>query len=85
MLIKIRYWSEYYAKPGYTDDRAIQDYMVCEHAEAISSLRGELVGIKEGYFKDDTLKVLLGPMRETRYGSYQEWAKMMLLWMAAFK
>lgn len=67
------------------DMRAVQDFMECESAEAIASLRGELASISQGSHPMEFLDKSLGISRKVKYGSHEQWARNVLLWMAAKK
>lgn len=81
----ITYWVKTYANPGITDQRAVETYMDCESAEASRGLRAELITISSGNFQEQSLDLTIGKSRALKYGNYQEWAKMMLVWMANYK
>ena len=82
---KVVYWVENYGKAGIPDDRAVQEFMICETHETVSSLRSEIIAIADGKFKNETLDVLVGVKRRIKHGSYDAWAKMMLLWLVSYK
>jgi hypothetical protein len=78
------YWKSNYANPGVLDQRAIQAYVDCETRERINSLRTQLHSISKGRYDDALFQKLFGPDRKQRHGSYQEWAKLMLRWLAEY-
>ena len=80
----IKVWKDNYAKPGMPDQRALQDFVECENNEVIRLLRGELNSIKGGNYTTESLDVLVGPARVARHGSYEDWAGLMLQWLAAY-
>lgn len=82
---KVHYWVKNYGAPGVEDLRAVHDFVIVEPNEAIASLRAELVGMSKGNYRDDVLDKLIGGGRRSRYGSYAEWAKLMILWMASVR
>jgi hypothetical protein len=82
---RVTYWVQNYGGSDAPDKRAVQDFMDCESEEQIRSLRGELYAISQGRFDKKNLDANVGKKRETRHGSYDTWAKMMLLWMASYK
>lgn len=67
------------------DQRAIQDYLECESNEAIAALRAEFVGVAQGSHPIEFLDKSLGAARKIKYGSHEQWAKNVLLWMAEKK
>lgn len=82
---KVVYWVQNYGVPGVEDNRATHDFMVVETQELISALRTELIAMSKGSYHEHVLDDLVGVKRKMRYGSYEQWAKYMLLWMAEFK
>jgi len=54
-----------------------------EAAEALASLRTELRIISTGNFNEQVIDQIVGRDRKLRYGSYQDWAKLILVWLAA--
>ena len=79
---RVRQWVMEYGAPGSEDKRGAIDYMEIEAHESISALRAELASMSQGNYNQDILDRLVGPARRQRYGSYDEWAKTMLRWMA---
>lgn len=85
ILKNVKLWADHYGKAGAGDQRAVQDFVICEATDAINSLRSELVAITKGGVPDESLDALVGKPRRLRHESYQEWARMMLVWMANIK
>jgi hypothetical protein len=85
IFTKIKYWVDCYGNSGADDKRAIEDFVDCEANEAVSSLRSELVGLSQGLFDEAILNLLIGASRKEKFGSFNAWAKMMLLWLSAYK
>lgn len=81
----LKLWLDGYAASGAGDQRAIQDYMICESKEGIDSLRAEFLAISKGNYKLDSLDKLLGKKRLVNFPTYDEWAKRMILWMSEYK
>lgn len=79
---QLRYFLTGYAGPGIEDRRALESYIECETREAVSILRAELIGIKNGNFDEEIMKQILGPSRLARHTNYIEWAKVMLIILA---
>lgn len=71
-----------YGAPGVEDQRAVHTFMDCETTESITMLRNEVRAIASGNFHSQSLDLIVGRGRMTKYGSYDNWAKLMLLWMA---
>lgn len=83
MFKQIRYWVVNYGSAGLPDQRALSDFLECETNEVIHSFRNELVGLAQSKKSDDAaLDALIGQKRKVLYNSYEEWAKVMLLWLA---
>ncbi|RIL08962.1 MAG: hypothetical protein DCC75_07620 [Proteobacteria bacterium] len=85
MYKQVVYWVKNYGSSGAGDQRAVQDFMECETVEIVSSLKLELANIVQGNFDQENLDKLIGAKRRLRHDSYQEWAKLMLLWIASYK
>jgi len=85
MYAKIRYWVQQYGGGERSDQRAVEDFMECEAQESISSLRNDLIRLAQDTPDNSALDQIVGVKRKVLYNSYQEWAKMMLLWMASYK
>ena len=79
----LKYWQQTYAPPGCEDMRAVEAFMECETRESQATLRNELRAISNGLFKQENLDQILGKNRPMKHGSFEAWAKLMLLWMAA--
>ena len=84
MLKHIPEFIKTYGQVG-NDQRAIQDYMECESNESIAALRAEFVGVAQGAHPIEFLDQSLGLARKVKFGSHEQWAKNILLWMAAKK
>lgn len=81
----VKYWLENYA-PSISDDRrAMQEFMECETDELIRSLRTELYSMSQGNYDNDILTKLIGRGRLAKYSTYDEWAKLALLWISENK
>lgn len=85
MLPKIQYWIKSYGSGGAEDRRGAHDFIECETAESVSTLRAELYGILQDAHQEIVLDKALGLSRKHKHGSHQEWAKLMLQWMASYK
>lgn len=81
-LKNLKYWKDNYAREGARDREALRHFMECEGRENIKSLSAELQVVKEGTIDNDTLAMMVGRNREVQYGSYTDWAGLMLQWMA---
>ena len=63
----------------------MEEFIICEADESINALRFELQLVVSGKFEESVFDILIGNKRKARHGSYVEWAKLMLQWMASFK
>ena len=79
---KIKYWVDNYAASSTDDKRAVENFMECETREVVASFRGELIQVANRNFNPDSLQILIGGGRTLKHGSFEEWAKIMLQWMA---
>ena len=79
---RVYQWIREYGASGSEDVRGARDFIEIEAAESISSLRGELLAMSQQKYTDQVLDKIVGPGRKVRHGSYAEWAKVMLRWMA---
>ena len=82
---RVKYWADQYGKSGAEDKHAVEEFMICESTEAVNSLRTELIAMSQGNFDNQILDLLVGVKRRVKFSGFDGWAKMMLLWMAAFK
>ena len=82
---KVQQWAKEYGASGAEDKRAVHDFMTVETTELIASLRNELASISKGNYDDKKMELLVGPKRRDRHGTFQEWARLMLQWMANYK
>ena len=82
---KLKQWVEQYAPPGVEDMRAVLVFMDCENREVQEALRNELRAVASGQYRTDILDKSVGHGRCLKHGSFEAWAKLMLLWMASHK
>ncbi|MCO6432586.1 MAG: hypothetical protein J5J00_17170 [Deltaproteobacteria bacterium] len=82
---KVKQWVSEYGNSGAEDRRAVSDFVTIEPAETVASLRNELASIAKGMYDDRLMSQVVGAKRKDRHGSYQEWARLMLMWMANAK
>jgi hypothetical protein len=81
MYKQLNVWKDNYSL-GRSDQLAVQDFVECENDEVVRSLRSEVTAIANGSFNPETLNALLGKGRAVKHGSWDNWAKLMLQWMA---
>jgi len=82
---QVKYFVDHYAPPGIEDQRAAHVFVDCETTEAITTLRNELRAISNGNYDSNTLDRTIGKGRVSKYSSYDNWAKLMILWLASYK
>ncbi|MCB0310523.1 MAG: hypothetical protein KDD42_04780 [Bdellovibrionales bacterium] len=78
---KIHFWIQHYGHPGVEDRHAVETFVICESDEILNAFRYQLLTISKGDYDTDILKKLVGRGREARHGSFDEWAKLMLMWL----
>ena len=78
-------WVMEYGKAGNGDQRALEDFMTCEAREGVTSLKNELIAVSAGLFHEPTFDKIVGLDRKQKHGGFENWAKIMLLWMASYK
>ena len=79
------FFVEHYAHPEVTEQRSVETFIDVEARERLNSLRAELLNVSKGNFSAETMEKILGKARLSKYGSYEEWAKLMLRWIAGYK
>ena len=62
------------------DQKAVSVFKNYESKEMFRRLQNELLLVKQGKVAESTLDLVVGKKTQTRYGSYQKWAEIMLLW-----
>ena len=84
MYYEIKRWWTAYAGGG-EDQRSLHTFMDCEPTDRTAQLRLELGGIAQGNGNEELLAKVIGGSRKSKHGSFQEWARLCLLWMASHK
>lgn len=85
MYDKIKYWAQNYGRADCPDQRAVEDFLECESREFINTFRSQLYAVSQGKYEEDIMGELVGKKREAKHGTYEDWAKLMLLWIANYK
>jgi hypothetical protein len=85
MLVKVPLWIKEYGTGGRPDIDCMKDFLTCETGEAIRGLQAELLAVKNGRAEEKILDKVVGPGRKIKFGSYQQWAQYMLLWISSYK
>ncbi len=80
---EVFYWVKNYGVPGVPDKKAVENFVACEIHAKVQALRGQLYTIAKGKYDEKILDQQIGQSRKKRHGSYEEWAKMMLLWLSS--
>lgn len=82
----LHYWHKTYGVSlGGQDQKAARVFRDYESQEKVRRLQTELMSIKDGRVADEILDVVLGKKRKSKYGGYEKWAALMLLWLANYK
>lgn len=81
----LRAFIQNYARADVPDQRAIQDFLECETSEVIRPLQGELQLVAAGRFDKDIFDKAIGIKRRAKFESYENWARLMLQWIAGYK
>lgn len=82
---EVNYWLKHYGLADVPDQRAISDFAECEPDQKIAALKQQLHSISQGKYDERVFDATVGAKRKTKHGSYQQWAKLMLLWLAEHK
>jgi len=82
---RIKEFVSVYANGSGDDQRSAQSFCDCEANETIESLRSELISVSSGNFNPNTFDLLVGKGRIGKYGSYDNWAKLVLQWIANYR
>lgn len=85
IYVRVPLWVRDYGSGGIGDQRAVQDFMECETGESVRALQAELIGIGNGRYSQDQLDKTVGIKRREKHGSYDSWAKAMLVWISSYK
>lgn len=85
-LPAIKYLRSTYApNTDSNDQKAVSTFRMFETREKLQRLRNELQLVKESKVAPEICDLIIGKPRMGRYGSYEGWAKLMLLWIAQAK
>ena len=78
-------WVREYGMSGGPDQQAVQLFLDCETREAVTGLQSELIAISKGLYKAEVFDLVVGAKRRVMYTSYDNWAKLMLQWIASYR
>ena len=82
-LPTLDYFQKMYSKSMEgADQKAATVFRSYESQERLRRLQNELTWIKDGKVSSSACDRLVGKKRKSKYGSYERWAQLMLLWLA---
>lgn len=79
---RITFWVQNYGHPEVDEQRAVENFIICESTEALPALVAQLHRVAKGKFREEIMDLVAGKKRKIKYGSYENWAKLMLLWIS---
>ncbi len=82
-LPTLEYWQKMYgATMDGADQKAAGVFKNYESQEKLRRLQNELSWVKDGKVSSTACDRVVGRKRKAKYGSYQRWAELMLLWIS---
>ncbi|MBL7661846.1 hypothetical protein JNK13_03735 [bacterium] len=86
VLPQMLHFLKTYAASSEVDlQRALSTYKMYESKEAVKRLQNELISIKASKVAPAVLDRVISKRRITRYGSYERFAELMILWLLQAK
>ena len=82
---RISFYVENYGHPEVDEQRAVENFIICESAEALPALIAQLSSVAKGGSTEEVMDQVAGKRRKVKYGSYENWAKLVLLWINQVK
>ena len=82
---KVKYFIDIYGKAGLPEPQAIADFIECENREIVRPFQAQLLQIAKGECDEEHLIKICGMKRKVQYGSYQDWAKVVLALLTKYK
>ena len=67
------------------DQKAVAFFKSYESQEKVRRLQAELILLKEGQVDISACDNIVGKKRSSKYGSYEKWGSLMLVWLAEAK
>lgn len=67
------------------DQKAVENFQRFETTEKMSRLKNELLWIRDGIVTDSTCDRVLGATRKVKFESYDNWARMIMIWISQIK
>ena len=82
----LNYYQKSYASTiSNNDQKAVRLFKEYESLEKIRRLQAELGWVSSGQVYFQTLDSVVGKKRKSKYKGYEEWAKLMLIWLSQAK
>ena len=82
----VEYYQRRYAHSlSNNDQKAARLFKEYESVEKVRRLQQELLWVRNGQVLTQTLENILGKTRKSKYSGFENWAKLMLLWVAQAK
>lgn len=78
---KVQFWVTNYGFGDWDDQKAMENFVICETAEVAKPLLAQLYTISQGQYEQETLEKVVGKKRLGKYGTYENWAKLMQMWL----
>ena len=78
---KVIFWCQNYGRADVEDKRAVKEFVDIESDETVKPFLVQLHTIAEGRYDEELLDKQIGIKRRAKYGTYAEWAKLMLRWI----
>lgn len=79
------YQKRYALSCSNNDQKAVRLFKEYESMEKVRRLQAELMWVSSGQVYSPVLDSILGKTRKAKYNGYNNWAKLMLLWISQFK
>lgn len=70
-----------YGFGDWEDKKALENFVICETSEVQRPLQAQLYTISQGQYEEEVLAKVVGKKRLAKYGTYDNWAKLMLMWL----
>ena len=82
---KVRFWIQNYCQGDMDDKRNLENLIICEGDEILKPFRLQLHSIAQGLYDEELMDQLAGKKRKVKHGSYENWARLILLWAGEMK
>ena len=84
-LDKIRVWLQNYGAGDFDDKRNIENCVICETDEFLNPFIAQLHAVARGEIDEELLDKIIGLKRKAKFGAYDRWAQLMVLWIQEAK